>query len=192
MYKVFCVAGVVLLSACSTGVKKPSDYPVDQSSLPSVQSTTRSTTSQYPADGVKQSSSGTTYSSGRSSERQSEPTSIIEPQSIQLASLTEGSHHPAIAALFRQAEAARQQRQWRKALTYLDQARQIQPRNPAVLYRQAWIMMQLDQAPKAEQLLRRAKVFSGGDTALIRRLDWLLAESLEQQGRVNEADAIRP
>lgn len=109
---------------------------------------------------------------------------------LELSSLTDGYHHPAVAALFQQAEQARQKHQWRKALKYLDQARQIQPRNPAVLYRQAWINLKLGKPAQAEQLLLRAKVFSK-NAELTRRLDWLLADALSRQGRGSEAEAAR-
>lgn len=110
---------------------------------------------------------------------------------LTLASLEQGQHHPAIAALFAKAEQARLQQRWHMALKYLDQARQIQPRNPAVLYRQAWVNLQLGRAAQAEQLLQRAKVFSSGDEALERRLDWLLADALDAQGKSSGAQAAR-
>ena len=94
----------------------------------------------------------------------------------QLGSLAEGENHPAVASLFQKAEQARQLNQWSAALTYLDQARQIQPRNPAVLYRQAWVCLQVGDARRAQQLLQRAKVFAAGDTNFLQRIDALLAE----------------
>ncbi|WP_419812566.1 tetratricopeptide repeat protein [Bacterioplanoides sp.] len=109
---------------------------------------------------------------------------------LELSALTDGHHHPAIAALFAQAEQARQKHQWRNALKYLDQARQIEPRNPAVLYRQAWVNLKLGKPSQAEQLLLRAKVFTR-DNDLNRRLDWLLADALSRQGRGGEAKAAR-
>lgn len=108
-----------------------------------------------------------------------------------LASLSQGEHHPAVASLFAKAEQARQQQLWRKAMTYLDQARQIQPRNPAVFYRQAWVSLQMGDAVRAEQLLQRALVFAGGDMELTRRLRLLMAEALDAQGRGAEADSLR-
>lgn len=154
------IACFLIMAGCSSTVKKPDDYPVDQSALPAL-------------------------------EEQEQTDSSQPTPPTQLSSLAEGNHHPALTALFRQAEAARQQQQWRKALTYLDQARQIQPRNAAVLYRQAWVMLQLGQAAKAEQLLRRAKVFAGPNPVLNRRLNWLLADSLDAQGRTAEAQTFR-
>ena len=108
-----------------------------------------------------------------------------------MASFSEGSHHPAIASLFASAESARQQGQWSKAMTYLDQARQIQPRNPAVFYRAAWVALQMGEARQAEQLLQRGLVFAQGDGALTRRLQLLLAEALDAQGRAAEARQLR-
>ena len=108
-----------------------------------------------------------------------------------MASFSEGNHHPAIASLFASAESARQQGQWSKAMTYLDQARQIQPRNPAVFYRAAWVALQMGEARQAEQLLQRGLVFAQGDGALTRRLQLLLAEALDAQGRAAEARQLR-
>ncbi|WP_430460469.1 tetratricopeptide repeat protein [Thalassolituus sp. LLYu03] len=108
-----------------------------------------------------------------------------------MTSFTDGSNHPAVAALFAKAESARQEQQWRRAMTYLDQARQIQPRNPAVFYRAAWVAMQTGDARQAEQLLQRGLVFAQGDHELTRRLQLLLAEALDAQGRVIEADSLR-
>jgi tetratricopeptide (TPR) repeat protein len=93
-----------------------------------------------------------------------------------LGSLAEGENHPAVESLFQKAEQARQLGQWSAALTYLDQARQIQPRNPAVLYRQAWVCLQVGDARRAQQLLQRAKVFAAGDSNFLRRIDALLVE----------------
>lgn len=159
------------LGGCSAQVQKPQDYPVDEASLP-------------------QASTKTNSQDGNSRQVQ-QPEESRRRGSLTLASLQQGNHHPAIAALFKQAEMARQKRQWRKALKYLDQARQIQPRNAAVLYRQAWVNMQLAQPQKAEQLLLRAKAFSGRDKNLMRRLDWLLADSLNAQGKTQKAQAAR-
>ena len=151
----------LLLVGCSSTPPRLNDYPVDAASLPS--------------ERVPQSTSGT----------------AATLPVLTLASLEQGNHHPAIAALFKKAEQARQQRQWRKALKYLDQARQIQPRNAGVLYRQAWVNLQLGQASQAEQLLRRAKVFSANNDTLERRLDWLLADALDAQGKAGAARAAR-
>lgn len=108
-----------------------------------------------------------------------------------MASFTEGQNHPAVAALFAKAESARQQNHWRKAMTYLDQARQIQPRNPAIFYRAAWVALQMGDARQSEQLLQRGLVFAQGDDQLTRRLQLLLAEALDAQGRTGEANSLR-
>ena len=109
----------------------------------------------------------------------------------ELASLSAGRHHPAVASLFAQAETARQRGALHKALTYLDQARQIEPRNPAILYRQAWVQLQLGNAYQAQQLLQRGQIFARSDPAMMRRMDALLAESLALQGKAQEAQAAR-
>lgn len=109
----------------------------------------------------------------------------------ELGALDEGEHHPAIKNLLQKAEAARQQSRWSAVNTYLDQARQIQPRNAAIFYRQAWVALQQNDAPQAEQLLQRGLMFAQGDVALEKRLYALLADCYDQQGRVMEAQALR-
>lgn len=92
-----------------------------------------------------------------------------------IGSFTEGSHHPAIASLFAKAENERQKQNWSAAMTYLDQARQIQPRNPAVFYRQAWVSLQTGDRSQARHLLQRGLVFAQGDNAMTERLQQLQA-----------------
>jgi tetratricopeptide (TPR) repeat protein len=79
--------------------------------------------------------------------------------------LDEGKHHPAVQVLLTQAEDARQQGQSQQALSYLDRARQIQPRNSAIFYRQAWLNYQLGELQQAQQLLQRARLFLRGSNA---------------------------
>lgn len=79
--------------------------------------------------------------------------------------LDEGDHHPAVQVLLTQAEDARQQGQSQQALSYLDRARQIQPRNSAIFYRQAWLNYQLGELQQAQQLLQRARLFLRGSSA---------------------------
>ena len=155
---------ILLLAACSSAPKQPNDYKISSASLPEV---------------------------SRQSDRAIGSETSAQPRILTLASLEQGSHHPAIASLFKQAEQARKKQQWRKALKYLDQARQIQPRNAAVLYRQAWVNLKLGEASQAEQLLLRAKVFSARDQQLMRRLDWLLADALDAQGKSKKARVAR-
>lgn len=115
----------------------------------------------------------------------------VERQQLTLSAIDEGQHHPAVAVYFRQAEEARLRGRLRQAMTYLDQARQIQPRNPDILYRQAWLSLQMGDPKQAEHLLLRATVFVQGDVLLARRLDLLLAESYAQQGRANDSALAR-
>ena len=79
--------------------------------------------------------------------------------------LDEGNHHPAIQVLLTEAEQARQKGNNQQALSYLDRARQIQPRNSAIFYRQAWLNYQLGELQQAQQLLQRAQVFLRGSSA---------------------------
>ena len=82
-----------------------------------------------------------------------------------ISSLDEGNHHPAVQVLLTQAEQARQKGNNQQALSYLDRARQIQPRNSAIFYRQAWLNYQLGELQQAQQLLQRAQVFLRGSSA---------------------------
>ena len=119
------------------------------------------------------------------------PAQLPHWQPGMMGAFTQGQHHPAVASLFAKAEQAREQSHWRSAMTYLDQARQIQPRNPAIFYRAAWVSLQMGDARQAEQLLQRGLVFAPQNSELSRRLKLLLAECLDAQGRVMEADSLR-
>ena len=100
--------------------------------------------------------------------------------------LDEGNHHPAVQVLFTQAEQARQQGNNQQALSYLDRARQIQPRNSAIFYRQAWLNYKLGELQQAQQLLQRAQVFLRGSSAsydiLQRRIQTLQTRLDAQSG----------
>jgi tetratricopeptide (TPR) repeat protein len=88
----------------------------------------------------------------------------------ELLRLDEGKHHPAIQFLLSQAEEARQHGDNRQALSYLDQARQIQPRNSAILYRLSWLNYQKGDLSQAQQLLQRAKLYLNSDKILQQRV----------------------
>lgn len=118
------------------------------------------------------------------------PVTDTVPDTQELQRLDDGIHHPAIVSLLQQAEQARQLRQWQRVNTYLDQARQIQPRNPAIFYRQAWVRLQQNDAVLAEQLCQRGLVFAE-DAGLKRLLYRLQADALDVQGRTAEALAVR-
>lgn len=79
----------------------------------------------------------------------------------------EGSDHPAVLMLFEQSDNAIQAGNWSAALTYLDQARRIEPKNPYVLYRQAWASAQSGDKQRARQLLERARVYANKDDDLL-------------------------
>lgn len=125
-----------------------------------------------------------------------EPVQLEEPEVLPvwsdalLASLDQGNHHPAIQSLLQKAQAAREQDNLQAALTWLDQARQIQPRNPDVLYRQAWVLARAGQYADAEQLLQRARMFSM-DNSLSARIALLRSDCLQQLGREDEAESER-
>lgn len=88
----------------------------------------------------------------------------------ELEYLNEGKHHPAVQVLLTQAEDERKFGTMSQALAYLDQARQIQPRNSAILYRQAWLNLELGRLRAAQQLLQRAKLYMSSDESLQRRV----------------------
>jgi len=100
--------------------------------------------------------------------------------------LDEGEHHPAVQVLLTQAEEARQQGQHQQALSYLDRARQIQPRNSAIFYRQAWLNYQLGELQQVQQLLQRARLFLRASVAnfevLQRRIQTLQFKADAKQG----------
>ena len=110
---------------------------------------------------------------------------------LPLQSLDEGQHSPVIASLLAQAEQHRLHQRWQMAAALLDQARQIEPRNSEIFYRQAWLELQRNNASQAESLLRRGLVFCAPQSEQERRLQSLLADSLDQQGRSLEASALR-
>lgn len=104
--------------------------------------------------------SGSAYDP-RSSQSTEKSNSVL-PEKVagdDLLRLDEGQHHPAVQVLFNQAEQARQEGKNNQALAYLDQARQIQPRNSAIFYRQAWMNYQIGELQQVQQLLQRANLF---------------------------------
>ena len=115
-----------------------------------------------------------------------EETDFLAQNEDDILRLDEGSHHPAVQVLLTQAEQARQAGQDKQALAYLDRARQIQPRNSAIFYRQAWLNFQLGNLQQVEQLLQRAKLFLRSSVAnyevLQRRISALQAKSNAKQG----------
>ena len=85
----------------------------------------------------------------------------------------DGTDHPAVKMLFGQADDAAMAGNWSAALTYLDQARRIEPRNPYVLYRQAKTYAAAGDNARARQLLERARVFADDEDEM---LSYLLYE----------------
>jgi tetratricopeptide (TPR) repeat protein len=99
--------------------------------------------------------------------------------------LDEGEHHPAVQVLLTQAEDARQQGNNQQALSYLDRARQIQPRNAAIFYRQAWLNYQLGELQQSQQLLQRAQLFlrrSSASYDILQRRIKTLKNKVDAQG----------
>jgi tetratricopeptide (TPR) repeat protein len=99
--------------------------------------------------------------------------------------LDEGEHHPAVQVLLIQAEDARQQGNNQQALSYLDRARQIQPRNAAIFYRQAWLNYQLGELQQSQQLLQRAQLFlrrSNASYDILQRRIKTLKNKVDAQG----------
>jgi Flp pilus assembly protein TadD len=100
-------------------------------------------------------------------------TSSQEGASQDYGQYQDGTDHPAVKMLFGQADDAAQAGNWSAALTYLDQARRIEPRNPYVLYRQAKAYAAAGDSARARQLLERARVFAHEDDEM---LSYLLYE----------------
>lgn len=115
----------------------------------------------------------------------------IPVEILPIEQLDEGEHHPAVAALLQKAEQARQAKQYSAAASYIDQAREIFPRNPEIYYRQGWLALQQGLVADAESFARRGLVFAAAGSAVEHRLKLLLADSLEQQNRLMEAMIIR-
>lgn len=108
----------------------------------------------------------------------------------ELAALDQGETHPALVNLYQKAESARQRQQWQLVFTYLDQARQIQPRTATVFYRLAWASLQAENNVQAEQFAQRGLIYVEADSEVEKRLYGLLAQSLSRQGRMMEAYSI--
>ena len=108
-----------------------------------------------------------------------------EEDNSDLAHLDEGEHHPAVKALLIQAEKSRVEGNSRQALSYLDRARQIQPRNADIFYRQAWLNYQLGNMSQTKQLLQRATVFLRKSVANYDQLQRRI-QTLQQKVEANE------
>lgn len=113
--------------------------------------------------------------------------SLPETTALSIEALDEGEHSPALGALFAQAENARRAKALDNAQSYLEQARQIEPRNSETLYRKAWLFMQMNQPEAAEKLSQRALIFAAPNSPVARRLHWLLAQALSAQGKMMDA-----
>lgn len=81
--------------------------------------------------------------------------------------------NPAVQSLLNKAEAAEAAGQWQIALTYMDQARRIEPRNPYLLYRQAQAYAHSGQADIALQLVGRARILDQAKGTLQKELNLL-------------------
>jgi len=99
--------------------------------------------------------------------------SSYQAKRLVLTSLSQGQHHPAVTQLFILAEEQRQNQNFSGAISYLDQARQIQPRNSQIFYRIAWLEYLRGNLQQADQFVRRARVFQRGDKTLADRLNYL-------------------
>lgn len=166
---------VVLVSGCSS---VPSASPTPNPTP------TQSKSEQYPLSEV---ATELPVAESEVSHQQSSP--IPDRwQADMLASLNQGQHAPVIQALLTKAERARQAGKWNTALSYLDQARQIQPRNGEVFLRQGWVRLQTGDLAQAEQLLRRGINLAQNCGEEV-RLRLLLVEALEAKGKTQAAQA---
>jgi len=96
--------------------------------------------------------------------------SSLQEQKTDYGQYSRGSEHPAVLMLFDQSDDALQAGNWSVALTYLDQARRIEPRNPYVLYRQAKAVAAGGDKERARQLLERARVYASTEDEMINYL----------------------
>lgn len=119
------------------------------------------------------------------------PVSPKASSNLALQALDEGTHAPAVVALLAQAEQARLAGKITVAQGYLEQARQIEPRNPDILYRKAWLLWQSQNAQEAEPLCQRGLIFAEEGSLVQQRLIELLAQLYEQQGRMMDAATLR-
>ncbi|MBM95914.1 MAG: hypothetical protein CMI09_08720 [Oceanospirillaceae bacterium] len=94
---------------------------------------------------------------------------------------SQGDFHPAVKALLNNAQQAREEQNWSRAMTWLDQARQIAPRNAELFLRQAWVALQMDDQSLTRQLAERGLVFSEAEATSI-KLEQLVKES-QSSGR---------
>lgn len=96
--------------------------------------------------------------------------------SADMADLDQGSFHPAVKALLQNAQQSRQQENWQRTMTWLDQARQITPRSAPLFLRQAWVALQMGDKALTRQLAQRGLVFSDTETISL-QLQQLVRES---------------
>ncbi|MFL0808663.1 MAG: hypothetical protein K6L60_15375 [Oceanobacter sp.] len=85
---------------------------------------------------------------------------ITRWHSNNMEDFAQGQFHPAVKALLQKAQQSRLQSNWQRSMTWLDQARQIAPRNAEVFLRQSWVALQMGDKPLTRQLAQRGLVFS--------------------------------
>lgn len=88
----------------------------------------------------------------------------------------DGDFHPAVKVLLAKAQQAREQQNWPRTMTWLDQARQIAPRNAELFLRQSWVALKMEDIALARQLAERGLVFSETDKTRL-KLEQLVKES---------------
>lgn len=94
--------------------------------------------------------------------------------------------NPAVHTLMAKAETAEQRGEWQTALTYMDQARRIEPRNPYLLYRQANAYTKKGDYDIAYALIGRARVLAMEDQGLLKQLKKLESEIYLRKGEAIE------
>ncbi len=98
---------------------------------------------------------------------------------------------PAVNALVLSANRSSQSGNIEVAMTTLERAIRIEPRNPTLYYKLALLKLKTSRAREAEDLAKKAALLGGNDVA-IKKHSWLLiAKSRELQGNVEGANEAR-
>ena len=116
------------------------------------------------------------------------PVSVVQPFEP-LDTFTPFS--PAVNALVLSANRSSQSGNIEVAMTTLERAIRIEPRNPTLYYKLALLKLKTSRAREAEDLAKKAALLGGNDVA-IKKHSWLLiAKSRELQGNVEGANEAR-
>lgn len=94
---------------------------------------------------------------------------------------------PAVIALMKQAEANRRNGELDLAVSKLERALRIQPRNPGLWYQLALVRMQQQQPRLAEELAKKSISLAGNDRTLLRNNWRLISKAKSMEGDLSGA-----